>query len=257
MHDVTGLPWWVTIVMVMVALRTALLPFNIKTMEHTTRLALAKPELEALQAELAAGVTPAQQAAAAERARAVYKKHGIQLKYTMTPFLIQMPVFVSFFFALRGMAESFPSFATGGAAWFTNLAAPDPTYALPVATAATMLATIELGGDSGTEQTARMKNIMRGMAALSVPVTLGMPNGLFVYWITSNLFSLAQTGALKLDAVRAAVGIPKPPPLPVQTTSLPFSAAAPPLPPPPVSELQGHSREDRARRRRAARGAGA
>jgi YidC/Oxa1 family membrane protein insertase len=56
-----------------------------------------------------------------------------------------MPLFISFFFALRGMAGAgLPDFANGGVAWFTNLSIPDPTYILPVISAAATLAVLQV-----------------------------------------------------------------------------------------------------------------
>lgn len=53
--------------------------------------------------------------------------------------LIQIPVFVGTFFAIRRLtrdAHLVPDFADGGAAWFTALHIPDPTYAIPLASLA-------------------------------------------------------------------------------------------------------------------------
>jgi len=41
-------------------------------------------------------------------------------------------MFISFFIALRHMANTYPSFQTGGILWFQDLSIADPTYALPV-----------------------------------------------------------------------------------------------------------------------------
>lgn len=66
------------------------------------------------------------------------------LRGLMLP-LIQMPLFISFFFALRGMAAAgLPDFTTGGIAWFTNLSVPDPTYVLPIVSAAATLAVLQV-----------------------------------------------------------------------------------------------------------------
>lgn len=51
----------------------------------------------------------------------------------------------------------------------------------------------------------------------TIPPSHNCPQGVFVYWITSNLFSFCQTLAFKNQALRAACGIPdtRPsPPLP-------------------------------------------
>eukprot|EP00960_Hanusia_phi_P003844 113256-Hanusia_phi.AAC.1 len=65
------------------------------------------------------------------------------------------------------MATTYPSFKDGGSMWFQDLSIVDPTYALPVIASLTMLATIELGGETGQsmkDQQTSLKYIMRGFA---------------------------------------------------------------------------------------------
>lgn len=59
--------------------------------------------------------------------------------------LLQAPVFISFFFALRGMANlPIESFKTGGMLWFTDLTVPDPFYILPLITSVSLFCTLEV-----------------------------------------------------------------------------------------------------------------
>jgi YidC/Oxa1 family membrane protein insertase len=56
-----------------------------------------------------------------------------------------MPIFISVFWGLRGMATlPVESMTQGGILWFVDLTVPDPYYLLPLLTSATMLATIEV-----------------------------------------------------------------------------------------------------------------
>ena len=57
--------------------------------------------------------------------------------------VLQAPIFVCFFLAIKRMAV-IPSFETGGPALFTNLAVADPTYMLPLLSGATFIATVEV-----------------------------------------------------------------------------------------------------------------
>ncbi len=40
-----------------------------------------------------------------------------------------------------------------------------------------------------------MKNVMRGLAALMVPLTASFPVAIFAYWIPSNIFTFLQVRA--------------------------------------------------------------
>ena len=73
----------------------------------------------------------------------VSRRHNCHPLKSFAPLVAQAPIFVCFFLAISRMAV-LPSFESGGAAWFTNLAVADPTYALPLLSGATFLATVEV-----------------------------------------------------------------------------------------------------------------
>ena len=61
--------------------------------------------------------------------------------------------------------------------WFQDLSIVDPTYMLPVIASLSMLATIELGGETGQamkDQQSTMKFAMRGFA-VRAGAQLGLP----------------------------------------------------------------------------------
>jgi YidC/Oxa1 family membrane protein insertase len=124
------------------------------------------------------------------------------------PLLVQAPVFISFFFAIRNMSVGVPSFREGGALWFRDLSVADPTYVLPLLSSLTFLASVELNPPNPQQNTPAMKWGMRGLAAAMVPLTASFPQGVFVYWVTTNAFSFAQARALKVPALKALAGIP-------------------------------------------------
>lgn len=101
----------------------------------------------------------------------------------------------------------------GGIGWFADLTVADPHYALPVLSSLVFLATIELGAADGMQgqpekMVSRMKWFMRILAVGIVPFTLTLPSSVFIYWITSNTISLAQTKLLRNSRVKAALGVP-------------------------------------------------
>ena len=57
----------------------------------------------------------------------------------------QAPIFMSVFFALKGMSNApVQSMTHGGLFWFTDLTMCDPYYLLPLLTSVTLWATIEV-----------------------------------------------------------------------------------------------------------------
>lgn len=100
--------------------------------------------------------------------------------------LVQMPLFITFFFALRGMATSgLPDFATGGAAWFTDLSMPDPYYVLPVLSSAATLAVLQVGEFGMPEPQGVAKGI-RSAIKLATPL---------IIWFTSSFPAVSRTTA--------------------------------------------------------------
>ena len=68
------------------------------------------------------------------------------LKGTDTVYPVsQAPIFISFFIALREMANlPVPSLQTGGLWWFQDLTLSDPIYVLPLVVTATMWGVLEV-----------------------------------------------------------------------------------------------------------------
>ncbi|KAF3542017.1 hypothetical protein F2Q69_00025260 [Brassica cretica] len=156
----------------------------------------------------------------------LFKEYGVT---PMKGMLIQGPLFICFFLAIRNMAEKVPSFQTGGALWFTDLTTPDSLYILPVITALAFLITVECNAQEGMEgnpMAGTVKNVCRGFALLTVPMTMSFPQAIFCYWITSNLFSLTYGLVIKRPRVKKLLKIPElPPPPPGQQPSFDLFAA--------------------------------
>ena len=266
LHVTADLPWWACIGGITFGLRTLMLPVAINTMRNGVRLAHAQPEFAKLREQMMANPPSTPE----EQQKFKTRQHRIMAKHQCNPFgalmmpLIQMPVFMTMFFALKQMGDYYPSMATGGTLWFHDLTVADSTYALPIVSAATFLVIIEIGADTGgaQQQQGMMKNFMRGLAVMMVPMTASFAQAVFVYWTTSNFFSLGQTAILKIPGVKSMLDIPNPPPPPPGAdgaSSNPFSAAidlakkkagaaserddAPPPPPPPPQTFQSNPAE--------------
>ncbi|KAF9103455.1 Mitochondrial inner membrane protein oxa1l [Mortierella sp. GBA35] len=213
-HISTGLPWWATIAATTVMIRTALVPFIVKLQGNTARLHNVKPQLERLTENMKLAKETNDTAALARfsaQTQELFAKNDCNpLKSLVLP-LLQAPVMISFYLALRDMANlPVPQFREGGIGWFTDLTIADPTYVLPVASSLGFLAIMELGSEAGgVAQPKAMKNVMRVMAVAMVPLTMNFPSAIFVYWLTSNMFTASQILFFKTPAVRKFFNIPQ------------------------------------------------
>ena len=208
-HVAHGLEWWLAIVATTTLMRGVTIPLTVMQQRNAARLHAAKPEIEAINrlAKENAHDQKEMQRYQAEILK-VWAKHDCNPVKMFAPLFVQAPVFISFFFAIRNMSVGVPSFREGGALWFRDLSVADPTYVLPLLSSLTFLASVELNPPNPQQNTPAMKWGMRGLAAAMVPLTASFPQGVFVYWVTTNAFSFAQGRALKVPALKALAGIP-------------------------------------------------
>lgn len=94
------------------------------------------------------------------------------------PIGVQLPIFMSMFIGLRGMANlPLESMMTGGLAWFSDLTTPDPFYALPLLTSATLFLQFKFAADGANLQQVGPlgKFIMHAMPVALFPLTMNFP----------------------------------------------------------------------------------
>ncbi|XP_069735298.1 mitochondrial inner membrane protein OXA1L isoform X2 [Phaenicophaeus curvirostris] len=228
LHLDVGLPWWGAIAVGTLGARAALLPLLVRGQREAARLATHLPHIQQLSQRLAEARRSADQfqvARAYSELAAYQKRHDVNpLRGFLVP-LVQTPLFLSFFLALRAMATTpVPGLRTGGVAWFPDLTAPDPFYALPVLVTASTWLVLELGAETGVSSpgSGAVRQVLRLLPLLFLPFILHFPTAIFTYWLTSNAFSLAQTGLLRVPALRTRLGIPQPGP-----TATPSPTATP------------------------------
>lgn len=149
LHVNAHLPWWVSIAAATVALRLLMLPLAVRMQRDAAIIANINPIASKIHESMAAYKKIGNHMAAAEegaKLMSIYKEHGVNPLSTMLmiPF-IQVPMFVSFFWAIRGMAGlPLESMKTGGMYWFTDLTIPDPTYVLPLMACLGFISNIEV-----------------------------------------------------------------------------------------------------------------
>ncbi|KAI8059936.1 60Kd inner membrane protein-domain-containing protein [Gilbertella persicaria] len=214
-HLYSGLPWWATIAAATLVVRFALLPMMVKIQRNNARLMNINPDVTRIMENLKAAQAQGDALATGkytQEIQTLFKKNECHPMKSLGLPLIQMPIMISFFMAIRGMAEvPVPGLQDQGLFWFSDLAAKDPYYVLPALSAAGAMAVLEAGTEAGAAnpQSKGMKNVFRGLTVLVIPFTAWMPSGVFVYWITSNLFSIGQILALKNPSIRKALNIPQ------------------------------------------------
>ncbi|KAJ8982667.1 hypothetical protein NQ317_017657, partial [Molorchus minor] len=209
LHVTLGVEWWVAIAIGTLVIRTLLFPLVIIAQRNAARMNNYLPQMQLIQLKLTEARQSGNQLDAARYAQELMlfmkDKQLNPLKNMIVP-LAQMPIFVSFFMALRQMANvPVDSLRTGGLFWFTDLTLPDQFYLLPIITSATLYATIELGTDSAklsAQNMQIMKYVLRGLPLVILPFIVNFPGAILCYWVSSNFISLIQVSILRVPTVR-------------------------------------------------------
>ncbi|XP_044262838.1 mitochondrial inner membrane protein OXA1L [Tribolium madens] len=210
LHINLGVPWWEAIVIGTLVIRICLFPLVIIAQRNAAKMNNYMPQLQAIQLKMTEARQTGNQLEVARYSQELMifmkEKQLNPLKNMIVP-LAQMPVFVSFFMALREMANvPVESLRTGGLWWFTDLTVPDQYFLMPIITSATLLATIELGTDTAklsSQNLQTMKYVLRAVPVIVLPFTINFPGAILCYWVSSNFISLLQVGFLKIPTVRS------------------------------------------------------
>ena len=147
-HVHAGLPWWGAIVVSTLVLRAVIFPVVMKVQKNGVIMNNINPEIQKLmkkQREYRQMGNRTLSDRYSHKIWNVYKQHKCNpLKMAVMP-LIQLPLFISFFIAIRKMAAvPVESMKTGGILWFEDLTTSDPYYILPVLACGSFVASIEV-----------------------------------------------------------------------------------------------------------------
>merc|ERR1711871_789368 len=107
--------WGIVLLSATLAFRSMLIPLTIRTQQKMSRFTAMKPIMEATIARHKEDPRLTPEAKAAE-IRGIYAEAGANPLTTMGLQFLQMPIFMSFFFATRKLADYFPQANTEGLA---------------------------------------------------------------------------------------------------------------------------------------------
>ena len=191
LHGVIG-NWGWAIIALTLGLQALLLPLTYKSLKAAAAMRKVQPEITKLQQRYkdAPGELNTEM-------MALYKRAGANPLGGCLPMLMQMPIFIALYNALRG------SWELHGAVWMfwiKDLSAKDPFYVLPVVMGGLMFLQSKLNPPAGDPTQQQM---MMFMPLIFTFMFLKFPSGLVLYWLTNSLVSTILQLALK-DRLEAA-----------------------------------------------------
>lgn len=170
----------IAIILLTILIKVCLYPLTVKQVRSMKGMQELQPKMKKLQEKYKDNPQMMQQ-----KIGELYKEAGVNPLAGCLPLLIQMPILMGMFYALRGYVYSgTPSFL-----WLASLSEPDPHYILPVLSA---LSTWFVQKQTSTETNQQMKIMMIVMPIFIGWISLNFASGLVLYWVTMNLVQIVQ-----------------------------------------------------------------
>jgi YidC/Oxa1 family membrane protein insertase len=207
LHSLMGVGYWLTIILITVILKLVFWPLTNASTKSQKRMQALQPQLKAITDKYKDDAVKKN-----EKTMEFYKQHKINPMGSCLPTLLQLPVFLGFYYMLRGAIE------LRGAhfLWAWDLSQPDtvgylagfPVNPLPLIMGATQLWQSHMMPPSPGMDPGQQK-LMRWMPLLMIGIFYKMSAGLTLYWTVSNLLSILQMRLTKTtdDTTPAAVPV--------------------------------------------------
>ena len=191
LHGVVG-NWGVAIILLTFLLKAAFYPLSAKSYRSMAQMREVAPRLQAMKEKFGDDKQKMQQAM-----MELYRTEKINPMSGCLPILIQMPVFISFYWMLLATVElrHAPFFG-----WIQDLSAPDtlfgtvpwlnmPVGLLPILMGATMIIQTSLNPPPTDPIQAK---VMKVMPVVFSVFFFFFPAGLVLYWLVNNILSIVQ-----------------------------------------------------------------
>lgn len=174
--------WGVAIILITILIKLAMFPLTKVQYESQAKMRNLKPKMDELQARYKDDrqkLGPAMME--------LYRKEKVNPMGGCLPMLVQMPIFLALYWVF---VESVELRQAPFALWIQDLSAQDPYFVLPILFGISMFIMQKLTPMTVTDP--MQQKIMLWMPVLFSVFFLWFPSGLVLYWLVSNLISLAQ-----------------------------------------------------------------
>ncbi|XP_015226972.1 PREDICTED: mitochondrial inner membrane protein COX18 [Cyprinodon variegatus] len=226
----TGLPWWLSIAMATVSIRTFI------TLPLAAYQLIIIAKVEALQAEISelakrlryeVSVRGKERGWTDKQSRIQFKKNlrrlvsQLYIRDNCHPFKasllvwIQLPLWISLSLALRNLSVDQSALqrelAAGGTLWFPDLTLPDSTWILPVCLGLTNLLIVEVFSLQRVGASRFQKLVLngfRGFSVLMIPIAASVPSSMALYWLCSSLVGFSHNLLLRSPTVHRTLRLP-------------------------------------------------
>ncbi|MBQ4834566.1 membrane protein insertase YidC [Pseudoalteromonas sp. MMG010] len=181
LHSILG-NWGVAIIAITVIVKSLMYPLTKAQYTSMAKMRALQPKMAALKEKYGDDRQKFGQAT-----MEMYRKEKVNPMGGCFPILLQMPIFLGLFYVFLESTElRHAEFIF----WLTDLSAKDPYFILPILFGASMFVTQKLQPMTVTDP--MQQKMMTFMPVIFSVFFLFFQSGLVLYWLVSNLISIAQ-----------------------------------------------------------------
>ncbi|HET7658674.1 MAG TPA: membrane protein insertase YidC [Bacillales bacterium] len=182
----------IAIILITILIRLILAPFFMKMTKNQRamkeKMDVLKPEMNEIQKQLKETKDPQKQKELQQEMMQLYKKHGVNpLNMGCLPVLIQLPILMGFYYAIRSSKE----IAASNFLWF-NLGHTDIAMAI-IACIVYLFQFLVSQANMPEDQKKMMRVVGLMSPAFILYISLKYPAALPLYWSVSGMFLIVQT----------------------------------------------------------------
>jgi YidC/Oxa1 family membrane protein insertase len=181
LHSFTG-NWGVAIILATLVLKLLFYPLSEASGRSMAKMKTLAPRIKNLQESY-----KDEREKLAKATMELYRKEKVNPAAGCLPMLIQIPVFLAFYWVLLESVEMRQAPFVG---WITDLSSRDPWFILPVIMAGANFIQFKLNPQMGTDPV-QQKIFMLMPLIMSVTFAF-FPAGLVLYWVTNTVLTIAQ-----------------------------------------------------------------
>jgi YidC/Oxa1 family membrane protein insertase len=189
--------WGLCIILLTFTVRLVILPLTIKQFRSMAAMQTIQPKVKQLQNKYKGKTGREDKQQMQKELMELYKEHGVNPFASCLPLVAQLPVFIGLYQVLRNQIEPTPikSFL-GIEDIFQKLSSIGgiTEYVIIALYVGTMLGSTLLFSFVTDRQ---QKYMFAAMPIFFIPFVIGVPAGVMIYWITTNVWTICQQGVIK------------------------------------------------------------
>jgi YidC/Oxa1 family membrane protein insertase len=189
-HSTAGLSWAWSIVALVVLVRLILVPVTVRQIHSMQNLQAHAPEMKEIQQRW-----KHDRQRQNEELMKFYRENKINPAASCLPIVLQIPIFISLFYVLKGFErEVFPNYPGSSLDFLGLVDITEPTIDGwgPVLLVVYVISQLTSSYFMSTSMQKAQRVLLLVLPIVFIPFILNFPSGLMIYWLTTNLWTTGQ-----------------------------------------------------------------